>query len=716
MLTDELKQIIQSAYSSFLDNKGLKARYGQRLMVAEIARTLANVEVDEQGSAGQAALAAIEAGTGTGKTVAYSVAAIPLAQHFAKKLVVATATVALQEQLVNKDLPDLRLHSGLNFSFTLAKGRARYICISKLDNMLNRHEQDAKQARMLEAEDGPYRIDVDQQQIKLFAQMLERLGSGKWAGDRDSWPDAIEDESWGLLTTDHIQCSGRRCSYYQQCAFYRAREGLDQTDVIVTNHDMVLADLALGGGIILPEPNDSFYIFDEGHHLADKAISHFARNTRLKGTREWLQQLERQAKKTSGQHPYIKGQLAVLLEQIPSLTTPLIEQQNLMFNSCEEIADFSLDAGRDDYEKPRYRFANGQVPEPLRLQALELKKIFLQLADSLAHINEILKKSLEEDTGCGLDVSNAEALLAQFGLHYPRAENNFSLWSVFSALDPEGKTPTARWLTLVSGQSDLDIEVSVSPILAADNLRQNLWNRAGAAILTSATLTALGRFERLLMRTGLPDETACLTVPSPFNHAASGVLHIPDWNVDVRNVAAHTSAIVRHLPELLEGSKGALVLFSSRRQMQDVFQMLDVEWRKRVLLQGRSSRQETLERHRARVDEQQPSVLFGLASFAEGIDLPGDYCQHVVIAKIPFSVPDEPVEAALAEWIEARGGNPFMEISVPDASLRLIQACGRLLRNEQDSGTISILDRRLVTQRYGKAILDSLPAFRRQID
>ncbi len=179
MLTDELKQIIQSAYSSFLDNKGLKARYGQRLMVAEIARTLANVEVDEQGSAGQAALAAIEAGTGTGKTVAYSVAAIPLAQHFAKKLVVATATVALQEQLVNKDLPDLRLHSGLNFSFTLAKGRARYICISKLDNMLNRHEQDAKQARMLEAEDGPYRIDVDQQQIKLFAQMLERLGSGK---------------------------------------------------------------------------------------------------------------------------------------------------------------------------------------------------------------------------------------------------------------------------------------------------------------------------------------------------------------------------------------------------------------------------------------------------------------------------------------------------------------------------------------------------------
>ncbi len=174
-------------------------------------------------------------------------------------------------------------------------------------------------------------------------------------------------------------------------------------------------------------------------------------------------------------------------------------------------------------------------------------------------------------------------------------------------------------------------------------------------------------------------------------------------------------AIVRELPKLLESARGALVLFSSRKQMQDVFESLDREWRKRVLMQGRLSRQETIAKHKTNVDEGHHSVLFGLASFAEGIDLPGSYCEHVVIAKIPFAVPDDPVEAALAEWIEARGGNPFMEITVPDASLKLVQACGRLLRSETDTGQITILDRRLVTQRYGKAILNSLPAFTQQL-
>ena len=194
------------------------------------------------------------------------------------------------------------------------------------------------------------------------------------------------------------------------------------------------------------------------------------------------------------------------------------------------------------------------------------------------------------------------------------------------------------------------------------------------------------------------------------------MLRVPDLRADPRDSEAHTQAIVRDLPAMLEGAQGSLVLFSSRRQMRDVFAGVDLEWRKRVLLQGELSRQATLAKHREQIDKDQVSVLFGLASFAEGIDLPGAYCQHVVIAKIPFAVPDDPVEAALAEWIEARGGNPFMEIAVPDASLRLVQACGRLLRNEQDTGSITLLDRRLVTQRYGKAILNSLPPFRREID
>jgi len=166
---------------------------------------------------------------------------------------------------------------------------------------------------------------------------------------------------------------------------------------------------------------------------------------------------------------------------------------------------------------------------------------------------------------------------------------------------------------------------------------------------------------------------------------------------------------------LLDAKEGSLVLFSSRRQMLEVFQGVDSGLRERILMQGDYSKQEILKRHREAIDQGSGSVIFGLASFAEGVDLPGDYCRHVVIAKIPFAVPDSPLEAALAEWVEAQGRNAFMEISVPDAALRLVQASGRLLRTEQDTGRVTLMDRRVLTRRYGRAILDSLPPFRREL-
>ena len=178
---------------------------------------------------------------------------------------------------------------------------------------------------------------------------------------------------------------------------------------------------------------------------------------------------------------------------------------------------------------------------------------------------------------------------------------------------------------------------------------------------------------------------------------------------------AHTQAIIELLPGLLEGETGSLMLFSSRRQMSDVYEGLPGTWRERILVQGDYSKQEILRRHREAVDAGACSAIFGLASFAEGVDLPGKYCSHVIIAKIPFAVPDSPLESALAEWVESQGRNAFMEISVPDAALRLLQASGRLLRTEQDTGKVTLLDRRVVTRRYGKAILDSLPPFKREV-
>ncbi len=712
MLSAELKNVIQTAYTTFLEKKSLTARYGQKLMIAEVARNFAAISTDEQEQPAEAVVAAIEAGTGTGKTVAYSIAAIPLARHAEKQLVISTATVALQEQIVNKDLPDLIANSGLQFSFALAKGRGRYLCLHKLDSHL---ESQGKQSAMSDffAEDG-YAIDVNAEQHQLFQDMMEKLAAGHWDGDRDNWAQVLEEPTWSLLTTDHIQCAGRRCSHYQNCAFYKARDGLDKTDVIVTNHDMVLADLALGGGKVLPEPSKTLYIFDEAHHLPDKAISHFAHFTRLKATRDWLTQVSKSATKSIKQY-VLMGELGRLMEQVPELAKQLHEQQQLIFITCEQLADFKPSTEYEGYERPRYRFADGIVPEGLREQGIELKKGFQQLTDKLARINELLKKVLEDEPGLGIDRNTAEQWLPYFGRLFARAEGNFNLWAVFTAEDKPGAPPTARWMALADSGAGVDIEVCASPILAADTLRANLWYRASGVVLTSATLTALGSFERFRMRAGLLQSAKTVAVPSPFNFAKAGLLRVPDLGVDVRDVQAHSMAIVRELPKLLESAQGALVLFSSRKQMQDVFESLDREWRKRVLMQGRLSRQETIAKHKTNVDEGHHSVLFGLASFAEGIDLPGSYCEHVVIAKIPFAVPDDPVEAALAEWIEARGGNPFMEITVPDASLKLVQACGRLLRSETDTGQITILDRRLVTQRYGKAILNSLPAFTQQL-
>lgn len=713
MLSTELKTQIQGAYSRFLEAKGLKARYGQRLMIAEVAKALGVIECDEEGRReSEPAVVAVEAGTGTGKTVAYCLAAIPTARAAGKRLVIATATVALQEQIVHKDLPDLLRNSGLNFSFALAKGRGRYLCLSKLDLLLQEGHAQSSTAELF-AEEG-FKIDVDLAGQKLLEQMMERLAGNRWDGDRDAWPEAIEDADWSRVTTDHSQCTNRHCPNFQQCAFYKAREGMGKVDVIVTNHDMVLADLALGGGAILPDPRDTLYVFDEGHHLPDKAIGHFAHVTRLRSTADWLAQIDKNLTKLLAQNQP-KGDFGRLIETVPELARELRTQQQFMFTACEELTDFRAGEDGETRERPRHRFVGGVVPEHLVEIGTELKKGFSRLNDVFSRLTELLKEAMDGDAAVGIVSHQAEEWYPLFGSLLARARGNWELWLAFCAEDPADNPPMARWLSLADSGAMFDIEMNASPILAAETLRRNLWNVAYGAVLTSATLTALGTFDRLRMRAGLPKKSVTAVVPSPFMHAQAGLLQVPDLKADPRDAAAHSAAIVRVLPDLVEGSRGALVLFASRKQMQDVFDGLDRDWRKRVFIQGNLSKQETLNKHKARVDDGESSVLFGLASFAEGVDLPGAYCEHVVIAKIPFAVPDDPVEAALSEWIEARGGNPFMEISVPDASLRLIQACGRLLRTESDRGTISLLDRRVVTQRYGKAILNALPPFRREI-
>lgn len=709
MLADADKQQIQQSYSEFLQNRGLTARYGQKLMIAEVARTLGNIARGDDGERlGGGHICVVEAGTGTGKTIAYLLPALVMARALGKKLVVATATVALQEQIVNKDLPELKRNTSLAFSFALAKGRGRYLCLTKLDNLLGEFASTADPNRALYEDELP---QVDAQGIKLYESMMEALAANQWNGERDSWPVELAPEDWQRVTTDHRQCTGRRCSNVAGCAFFKARDSLHKVDCIVTNHDLVLADLALGGGAILPEPEETIYVFDEGHHLPDKALNHFSCHSRVLATSRWLEQCNKGLGAVLSAVGEV-GRVNYLGEQLPAALMDAKQQLDMIYPLLEEKIHTAERGERD--RRQQYRFAGGVVPETVAVPATELYRLFDRLADILGKITAELAEAME-DMHCPVPKVDLEAQYPLLGTWQARAEANRDLWQTYAIADGEDSVPRARWLTLVEFGGSVDIEICSSPILAARTLANSLWSRAFGAVVTSATLTALGTFDRYRMRAGTPEDASYQAVPSPFDFSRA-LLQIPRFAEDASHSDVHTRSLVAHLPELLAPDEGTLVLYSSRRQMLEVFEQLPESLRGRILVQGDRSRQEILDSHRRRIDSGEGSVIFGLASFAEGVDLPGHYCNHVIIAKLPFAVPDDPIEASVAEWIEARGGNAFMQMTVPDASLKLIQACGRLLRTEGDTGTITLLDRRLTTRRYGKAILDSLPPFARRIE
>lgn len=707
MLTDELKKTIQDAYRQFLDVKQLKARYGQRLMIAHIARTLGGIKRNQEHQRGGGDhLCVVEAGTGTGKTLAYALAAVPIAKACDKTLVISTATVALQEQIIYRDLPDVLINSGLHFSISLSKGRRRYICLSKLDQLLS-----GADAKVLPLYIDEHMAAPDAESLSLYTDFAQQMATGQWAGDRDDWKTVIADDKWARVTTDHAQCTGRRCSHVKQCSFFKARESLTQADVIVANHDLVLADLALGGGAILPPPEECIYVFDEAHHLPDKVINHFSANFRLAATERWMEQIER-ALSTMIALPAmdnsIRGELESLLSQMIVVRRGLLPLRPVL----EEL----LEAAQERQGVKSLRFADGIVPAALGDHAKSLLEGFSEVIKQAETIVDSLQEGMDNNELSGNREAN-EQWLATVSMARFRAESAAALWRSYASDASKEKPPNARWLALVeTGQGLFDVELNASPILAANALKSALWSRCYGAVLTSATLTALGSFDRFSMRAGLNTDASFEVVPSPFRHAEAAELYIPAMDCDAGNAEAHTAAIIEMLPDLLDADAGSLVLFSSRKQLRAVREGLPKAWLERILAQDDLPKHEILTRHRQCLDEGKGSVIFGLASFAEGVDLPGKYCTHVVIAKIPFAVPEDPVEEALAEWISRNKGNPFMDITVPDAAVRLIQASGRLLRNEADTGRITILDRRMVSRHYGRKMLASMPPYQQIIE
>lgn len=680
-LTDVVKDEIQTAYRTWLAARDFKPRRGQRQMIAQIARSL---------SADADRVAVVEAGTGTGKTAAYCLAAIPVAQSLNKTIVLSTATVALQEQVILQDLPDIQERAGLKFSLTLAKGRGRYLCLKRLDDHLKYQDQ----------QEIPIFDVTDEDHTVLYQEMLNRFSQGQWDGEVDSWSEGLSDAAWSGVTTDHRGCSNNRCSFFKQCPFFRARANLEDSNVIVANHDLVLADLALGGGAVLPEPEDCIYILDEAHHIAEKTQNHFSSNARINGTIQWLDNVN----KALGSVTTRFGQPVSLT----SLATGAAAETDALSSHLYALSDGlnTLPFESKDDDREVYRFPQGDIPSTL----MDLAMAALPSLGKLCDILEQAHEQLQEAVAGNSDWTNAyeaEDWLVPIGQLQSRALATRALFEDY-ALGAGRPRRYARWLN----RTPYDVEMVSAPIEPGNILQEVLWDRCYGALCTSATITALGRFDRFIERVGLDPSVSTMVIQSPFNYPEVATFHVPPMRSDPRDFDAHTEEVIALIPELLKRHVSALVLFTSWRQLNAVIGGLDKALVEELLVQGEGSKQALLAEHRRRIDDGQPSYLFGVASFSEGLDLPGDYCRHVVIVKLPFSVPDDPVDQAIAEWAEAQGRNPFYEISVPDASLKLVQACGRLIRSESDYGTISMLDKRIVTQRYGKALIQSLPPFR----
>ena len=697
-------------------------------MIGHIASFLGAIERDEEGQRlSDNNVIAIEAGTGTGKTVAYLLSVLSLAKSAGKKVVVATGTVALQGQLLDRDIPDVMAATGWDYKLALAKGRGRYLCPLRLQQ--SSETAKAQDAGLFLFEDE-LAFQPDQQGTETLQAMDEALQVGSWDGDRDAWPEAVPAQTWQALTVDRNQCAGRRCRLIAECCFFKARESLENADCIVANHDLVMADLALGGGAILSAPEDTIYIFDEAHRLGDTALNHFASQCRLNTTSQWLEQMQKNLKAMAtpfAEMPDIihrgteLGEISLLARQLLQQATPLF--QDMLENSV-------VNESRQNFgnSQVRYRYPGGVVDEACRSLSEDLTAVFVRLNGRMENLHSVLEEALENDHQPVPRV-DIEQYFQVAGQWLGRANAATELWSAMARPDPAGQPPMARWLT---HEDNGDIRLSVSPISAGLRLNELLWQRAYGAITTSATLRVLGDFERFKSDSGMAPSTQCEVVAGAFDYANAGLLVIPDIGAEAGDARAHTQALIEHLPGLLypesitesvgesaEGESaagGVLVLFASRRQMEELVDAIGDELPCQLLVQGELSTGEIVSRHRASIDQGERSVIFGLASFAEGMDLPGAYCQHVIIAKLPFAVPDDPLQAALAEWVESKGGNAFREITLPDAALRLIQACGRLLRHEDDRGRVTILDRRLVSKSYGRQLLASLPPFKQVIE
>lgn len=571
-----------------------------------------------------------EAGTGTGKSFAYLVPVIQHVKERGGRAVVSTGTIALQEQLMNKDIPFLRDVLGISFEAHLAKGKGNYLCLVRLDEELR--------------------------QTALWAD--EKMSAiAEWAketetGDRSEL-STESGEAWGKICADDT-CLGKKCPRLEKCFYIKARARLQHADLIVCNHALFFIDLMIkddsdGFASVLPEYQ--VVVFDEAHHIETVA---------------------REAMGT----------------QVSSLRLPILLGQLKKRPGCD------LEAVQD---------------------ALAANEIFFQTVSSLSREDKfLLPRNSALDTRGNDLIKAVRGTVLTFDsdfvgereeVLFERLKNfNEDLQAILSATGSN----TVFWAE-VSRSGRQKVTLHATPIDISDTLSRALFNNGDiqTVIMTSATLSAGGTFNYFKQAVGCAGAVE-LQVDSPFDYYNQCLLYLPPGLPDPKT-ADFYERVTPFIEDILLKTDGrAFVLFTSYKGMNEVYDRLAGRLKWTVLKQGDMPKQRLLEAFKEDVH----SVLFATASFWEGVDVQGEALSCVVLVKLPFAVPDDPVTEARIKAIEQAGGNAFFEYSVPEAIIRLKQGFGRLIRTRQDKGIVAILDPRVKSKGYGRRFLNSLPRCR----
>ena len=690
---------------------GFRTRDGQRLMAGQVAKTFGSAQlgkVDDDAPPPERAIAVVQAGTGVGKSLAYSVPAITLALARGTRVLISTATVALQEQLVNKDLPALAAQLEQPFKFALAKGRGRFVCKLKLERLAGTGESHDEGDDLFAEEEAATRARPAQEleaRMQFYASMADAMATGVWDGDRDSLATPPEPEAWSPVAAESSSCTGKHCPVFDSCTYYERRKSMVAAQVIVANHDLLLSSL---GARLLPDLDNCLLVLDEAHHLPATALSQFACALDLSRL-GWIDKLASRA---------LRVGTLLEVEEVADVPEHSGKLRQTLQDLARLVMDFygnELKAQKDSWGPARVRANRGILPEALLEPLAQAAHHANGFLDALRAISKALRAEIRDKPE---EARRLSTMYAQVGALAPRLESVYDTAQLLlqqpSEDDDSQYVPNAKWFTLETDGEFIVVKAHASPLLPGATLRRHLWSQVRGAVLTSATLTSCGQFDFFLRESGLHGDAAVTTleVPSPFDYASQGVFVAAETHADPRQASAFNSEMVDALlHDLARVESGALVLFTSREQMRQAVDALSTAMRANVLVQTAMPRAQLLSLHRERVGDGQPSIIFGMQSFGEGLDLPGALCESLFITKLPFAPPDDPVGEARAEWLRSAGRDPFSELVVPATAIRLAQWVGRAIRTEEDRAFVYCYDKRLVRTSYGQRLLNGLPPF-----